>query len=126
MAADFASHATHTLESCNINLYAYILYIIDYNCMPMCMYHYIHTHVYIYIYYCYYYCYYCCCYFCYYHHYYIISITIIILITIIMFHMWLHNVTYASGICWLMMLMSLDLSTAHEPLLEDFGPVRDT
>ena len=50
MAADFASHATHTLESCNINLYAYILYIIDYNCMPMCMYHYIHTHVYIYIY----------------------------------------------------------------------------
>lgn len=28
--------------------------------------------------------------------------------------MWLHNVTYASGICWLMMLMSLDLSTAHD------------
>ena len=60
----------------------------------------------------------------------IITLSVLLLLFlslfIIVFHMWLHNVTYASGICWLMMLMSLDLSTAHEPLLEDFGPVRDT
>ena len=96
-------------------------------CPCACITTYTHVYIYMYIYiYKYYYYYYCCCYYCYYHHYYILSITIIILITIIMFHMWLHNVTYASGICWLVMLMSLDLSTAHEPLLEDFGPVRNS